>query len=61
MSREQHRTWTHLKNLDERHHLANEILDLANVDIGLKHPGRKTTVELHLDSIGKVMQGAGRG
>ena len=60
MSREQHPTWTHLKDLNEGHNFANEILDLADIVVGLKHPGRKAPVELRLDSIGEVMQGPGR-
>ena len=61
MSYEQHPTCTHLKDLDEGHDFADEILDLADVVVGLKHPGREAAVELCLDSIGEFMQDPCRG
>jgi len=61
MSYEKYLTWTHLKDIDKRHNVPDEILDLVNVVIGLKHPGREATVELRLDSIGEFLQGPGRG
>jgi len=60
VSREHEFTRTHLEDLDEGHNIADEILDLVNVVVGLKHPGRKATVKFRLNSVGEVLQGSDR-
>jgi len=49
MSSEQYFTQTYLENVDEGHHLADEILDLSNVGIRLEYSRRKAAFELILD------------
>jgi len=42
---------SYLEDVDEGHDLAHEIFDLYNVGIRLENSGRKSAVELCLDSI----------
>ena len=55
MSREQYLTCTHLEDVDERHHLVDDILDLADIVVGLEHSGSKAALELCLDCIGELL------